>query len=29
LEQDEGGRLFLRAGQRRLAVPVSFEAPGA
>jgi hypothetical protein len=29
LEQDEGGHLFLRVGQRRLAVPVSFEAPGA
>ncbi len=29
LEQDEGGQLFLRAGQRRLAVPVSLAAPGA
>ncbi|HEY1088373.1 MAG TPA: DUF1285 domain-containing protein [Archangium sp.] len=29
LEQDEGGQLFLRAGQRRLAVPVSLDAPGA
>ncbi|MFL5352701.1 DUF1285 domain-containing protein [Archangium sp.] len=28
MEQDEGGRLYLRAGQRRLAVPVSLEAPG-
>jgi len=29
LEQDEGGQLFLRAGQRRLAVPVSLAAPSA
>jgi len=29
LEQDEGGQVFLRAGQRRLAVPVSLDAPSA
>jgi len=29
LEQDEGGQLFLRAGQRRLAVPVSLASPSA
>jgi hypothetical protein len=28
LEQDESGRLFLRAGQRRLAVPAALESLG-
>ena len=29
LEQDEGGQLYLRAGQRRLAVPLPLDALGA
>jgi uncharacterized protein len=29
LEQDEGGRLYLRAGARRLEVPVTLESLGA
>jgi hypothetical protein len=29
MEQDEGGQLYLRAGQRRLAVPVPLDALGA
>jgi hypothetical protein len=29
LEQDEAGQVFLRAGQRRLEVPVSLDTPSA
>ncbi len=29
LEQDESGRLFLRAGQRRLSVPAALESLGS